>query len=157
VWCDTGIVINMLQVSPLNLFTSFCFIWTAGHALLRDCHQIFLGCVACLFSSVLYHGFYVLFKKPFTPLRIIDMTVTQFCIIYFSFMCYSSHWLYWVTVSCVIYLGLFYWIFNKSHQKDGFFWHSTLHIVGNFGISCLIESCVNTPDCHLCYYNINKN
>ena len=140
----------MTNGTVLNFATSFCFIWTWAHASYRGCPQLAFGCLLCLLTSICYHGSEVIgLKLPF--FRMVDMIVCQFCVVYFSCVCASFHWLYVLTITAVLYLlVMFYWLGMSSRDHDGHMWHSTLHFVGNTGISCLIEACYQTVSCNVC-------
>lgn len=139
----------------LNLLTSCCFIWTLVHAQVRECYQLEFGCLSCLLTSWLYHGsrMIVLFHTDTVRLfRWVDMATCQFCVVYFTYQCASWHWLYVGTIVALCYIFTMFYLFEASARKlDGDMWHSTLHIVANLGISCLIEACYNTAECALCH------
>ncbi len=167
---------SQLQCGLLNFITSSCFIWTTLHSYFRGCNDLVIGCLACLTTSWLYHGsrtilffhqeslkekdknkdknnktYYIGFFTFITPLfRVLDIIICQFSIIYFTYQCASFNWLYIGTIMAIIYLFLMYYIFETSNRKfDGDLWHSTLHIIANLGISCLIESCLDLEFCRL--------
>ena len=124
----------------LNLLTSFSFLFTSIHSYKRNYIFLTLGCVLCLITSIIYHGSLLFCKKISFITRIIDMIVAHSCIVLFLYNYLSYHPLNLITIGCLIYLFLVYSVFKKSSTKNGDLWHSSIHIVSNIGVSCLIEA-----------------
>ena len=155
----TQIVISEIEGSILNLLTSSCFIITTIHAFYRNCELLMYGCMLCLMTSWLYHGSrtlylytnYNFYKWLIPKVRLVDMGVCQSCVIYFTYMCASFHWLYIFTLCTVFYIFMNYYVFGTSKRVvDGYIWHASIHVIANIGICCLIESCYHTIECVIC-------
>lgn len=124
----------------LNLITSFSFLFTSIHSYKRNYIFLTLGCILCLITSIIYHGSLLFYKKISFITRIIDMVVAHSCIVLFLYNYLNYHPLNLITLGCIIYIFLVYSVFKKSYSKKGDLWHSSIHIVSNIGISCMIEA-----------------
>jgi hypothetical protein len=147
--------------TALNLLTSFCFLWTLFHSRYRKCYHLEVGCFLCLITSIFYHGSRTLqklkniadvrLKQSVEFFRLVDICICQSCVVYFTYQSASYHWLYIGTLTAIVYIFLLYYVLRLSaRETSGELWHSTLHIIANIGISCLIEACHETESCTLC-------
>ena len=124
----------------INLITSFSFLFTSIHSYKSNYFFLTLGCILCLFTSIIYHGSLLFNKKLPSITRIIDIVVTHSCVLFFSYRLLNYHPLNLITLGCIIYIFLVYSVFKKSYSKRGDLWHSSIHIVSNIGISSMIEA-----------------
>ena len=121
----------------LNFITSFCFLFTAIDAHLRNKTDLFIGCSLCLITSLLNHSTY---NKYFI---ILDKLICQFCFLYFIIKCFKMNLYYFMSLIAAIILLIVYKVLNLCHGKNDIIIHSSLHIIGNIGISFMIEGLVH--------------
>ena len=131
----------------LNLLTSFSFLLPIVYSYYRICPEFTLGSILCLISSLSYHGGNMIISNHhiISILRYLDITIVNFCIIYFTLLCGYIHKLLIYVIIAIIYCFTVY-VFNKSSALL----HSSIHIVSNIGICFLIEICYNVDECLIC-------
>jgi len=148
----------------INFITSFLFLLTALYSGYRNVISICIGCSLCFITSIIYHGcleYNVNANAPATTtpatttpttpirpnimwyIRIIDMIVCNSSTIMFILVSIGFNIWYLLGLLCA-YCD--YFIYYKCELSKcpiyGDYWHSTLHLVGNIGIVCMVESCL---------------
>ena len=151
----------------INFITSFLFLLTALYSGYRNVISICIGCCLCFITSIIYHGCLEYNvnanapatttpatttpattkpTKPIKPnimwyIRIIDIIVCNASTIMFILVSIGFNIWYLLGLLCAYYD---YFIYYKCELSKcpiyGDYWHSTLHLVGNIGIMCMVES-----------------
>jgi hypothetical protein len=156
----------------INFITSFLFLLTALYSWYRNVILICISCSLCFISSIIYHGCLeynitaniLATTKPTTTIpatttlttlttpihpniisyiRIVDIIVCNTSTIIFILVSIGFNIWYLFGLLCAYYN---YFIYYKCKLSTcpiyGDYWHSTLHLVGNIGILCMVESCL---------------
>ena len=76
-------------------------------------------------------------------IMVLDKIICQFCYIYFTIRGFKMNWYYYSGLITVIILFTVYKVLKLSHSENGIIIHSSLHIIGNIGISLMIEGLVH--------------
>ena len=149
----------------INFITSFLFLLTALYSWYRNVISICIGCCLCFISSIIYHGCLTYNvnanapatttpttttpTKPTTPIkpnimwyiRMIDIIICNASVIMFILVSIGFNIWYSLGLLCAYYDYMVYYKYQMSKcLKYGDYWHSTLHLVGNIGIMCMVES-----------------
>lgn len=117
----------------LNWLTSWIFLLTALFANYRDNYPIMIACLASLSTSLVYHACY----HP--TIKIIDMTVCQLCTGGFLIYYFAHHPFYYCSwLSAITMFIIYYYVeFSDKYKNIS---HSCLHVIGNLGITGVIEA-----------------
>jgi len=142
----------------INFITSFLFLITALYSYHKNIISICIACSLCLISSIIYHGclYYntstnnpitnTSNNTPINPnimqyIRIIDMIICNLSAVMFILVSFGFNIWYMYGLLCAYYNYVIYYECGLSFcPKYGEYWHSTLHLMGNIGIICMIES-----------------
>ena len=117
--------------SPVTFFTSFLFGITGFMIHNKPTyHYDIIGCCICvMITSLFYHYTH----NP--TIRIIDMIVVHFSMLYGGYTLMSNHIYYYISCIIAIYMAIIYKYFNINDYT-----HATLHIMGNMLILLTLES-----------------
>lgn len=129
----------------LNLTTSLLFGLTSAYTYYMNVIPFFVACGCCLMTSVLYYGSCLLQidEDLSNSLKIIDIIICNFSVFYCGIIGFSYGFNIWSTLCmlCIIYIIIVYYFLHLSHHPEyGYYIHSSIHIIGNIGVYCLLQS-----------------
>lgn len=119
----------------INFATSFLFLIPIIYNYYCEIPLITEGSISCLMSSLLNHATY----HPM--INFLDKIVIKWNIVFNFIYFFQNNIYYYLATSSILYMLIIYHIIGLSHcNKNGIYWHSSLHLIGNLGICCLIKA-----------------
>lgn len=96
------------------------------------------GLSAVVLTSYTYHGN----NYDNLPLKIVDMTLGHFMVLYHAYRGFFYATLTWhvvVMYAAILYSGTIFWFLGLSqHTRNGDLWHATIHATTALGSTALL-------------------
>ena len=132
---------------PVTWFSAWTFLLTALHARSLGCREIFIGCIACLVTSLAYHW------SHNQRARIMDMCVVHGTVCFFIVTAFETSYWDWAPMMRfasvpITIVGISYWILDISRHAD--FWHVLIHVFGNVSVAMYTSACRDMLTCWPC-------
>jgi hypothetical protein len=121
--------------NPTNLVSSWFFFISAWHACIRGLPEATWACYAIIVCSFFYHTTHNKY------IRIIDMIVCHFTVVYFGYILMTNHLYYYMAFIVLVLTFMTFWVYELSKSDNGIIWHILVHILCTIMIILAVEAC----------------